>query len=371
MPEVPDVKIKLASPIKVYGLRLFGLLVLPAIIGLGSPPFSGTIFLDPDILTEADPTTFQKIEDAGRGERTMYDRRSGWVYENAFLFNASFSDLPDVEIQVNPEFGDTDTARAQAEAYAPVIGRLPKCLRVDVRTVWIHKGDNPFGGGNNNLLIHTGQADQYVASGILEETLVHEASHTSLDADHAGASLWLDAQAADGNFISTYARDNPTREDVAETFLLYFALRYGPGRISQFLIDTINNTIPNRITYFDEQDLGLSNLDDNDGDSSAGSWDLATDLGDGWRSLEWFGIYYEGASGWIYHMELGWLFRESSATDSIWLWREGLGWLWTTNSVLPHLYRENSSSWIYWLTGNTGSLVYYDHALGSWETLAD
>ena len=369
MPEVPDVKNKLTSLIKVCGLRVFLLLLLPSIIGFGSPPFSGTIFLDPDILTEADPTTFQKIEDAGRGDRTMYDRRSGWVYENAFLFNASFSDLPDVEIQVNPEFGDTNTARAQAEAYAPVIGRLPRCLRVDVFTVWIHKGNNPFGGGNNNLLIHTGQADQYVASGILEETLVHEASHTSLDADHATASGWLDAQAADGNFISTYARDNPTREDVAETFLLYFALRYGTGRISQSLIATIKDTIPNRIAYFDAQDLGLSNLDD--GDSSAGSWDLATDLGDGWRSLDWFGIYYEGTSGWIYHMELGWLFRQSSATDSIWFWREGLGWLWTTNSVFPSLYREDSSSWIYWLTGNNGSLLYYDHAQGSWYTLAD
>ena len=28
--------------------------------------------------------------------------------------------------------------------------------------------------GNNNLLIHVGQADDYVNSGILEETLVHE-----------------------------------------------------------------------------------------------------------------------------------------------------------------------------------------------------
>ena len=345
------------------------MLVLTACTGLGSPPFSGTIFLDPDILTEADPTTFQKIEDAGRGERTMYDRRSGWVYENAFLFNASFSDLPDVEIQVNPEFGDTDTARAQAEAYAPVIGRLPRCLRVDVRTVWIHKGDNPFGGGNNNLLIHTGQADQYVASGILEETLVHEASHTSLDADHATASRWLDAQAADGNFISTYARDNPTREDVAETFLLYFALRYGPGRISQSLIDTINDTIPNRIAYFDEQDLGLSNLDD--GDSSEGSWDLATDLGDGWRNFEWFGIYYEVASGWIYHMELGWLFRESSTTDSIWLWWEGLGWLWTKAGAFPCLYSHNKSGWLYYKRESNKPQLFYDYATKAWFSPGD
>ena len=87
-----------------------------------SPPFWGTIFLDPDIITESDPTTYQKLTDAGLGERTMYDRRSGWVYLNAFLFNASFSDGADIEIQVNPEFGDGDAARAEALKYAPAIG---------------------------------------------------------------------------------------------------------------------------------------------------------------------------------------------------------------------------------------------------------
>ena len=189
-----------------------------------TPPFDGTIFLDPDIITESDPTTYQKLTDADRGERNMYDRRSGWVYLNAFLFNASFSDGADVEIQVNPEFGDADMARAEALKYAPVIGRLPKCLRKDVETVWIHMGNNPFGGGNDNLLIHTGQAEQYSADGILEETLVHEAAHTSLDAAHANASEWLAAQDADGEFISTYARDNPYREDVAESFLPYYRI---------------------------------------------------------------------------------------------------------------------------------------------------
>lgn len=101
-----------------------------------TPPFGGTIFLDPDVITESDPTAYQKLTDAGRGQRSMYDRRADWVDLNAFLFNASFSDGPEIEIQVNPEFGDVDTARAEALKYAPVIGRLPKCLRKDVETVW-------------------------------------------------------------------------------------------------------------------------------------------------------------------------------------------------------------------------------------------
>ena len=223
------------------------------------PPFSGTIFLDPDIITESDPTTYQGVMDVGRGNRTMFDRRvNGWIYLNAFLFKASFSDGLEIEIQVNPEFGNATAALAEATKYAPVIGRLPTSLRADVKTVWIHKGTKPFGGGNNNLLIHTGQADQYSASGILEETLVHEAAHTSLDADHASAQGWLAAQVADGEFISTYARDNPNREDIAESFLPYLALRYRSERISQSLANSISQTIPNRIAYFYSQEFDMN-----------------------------------------------------------------------------------------------------------------
>jgi hypothetical protein len=223
-----------------------------------APPFSGTIFLDPDIITADDPTAFTAVTEAGRGDRWMFDRRvNDWVYLNAFLFDATFDDGLTIEIQVNPEFGDTASALEEATKYAPVIGRLPSCLRADVETVWIHRGNMPFGGGNNNLLIHTGQADRYEGSGILEETLVHEASHTSLDAEHSSSPGWLSAQAMDGEFISTYARDNPIREDVAESFLLYLAVRHRSDRISQSLADTISQTIPHRISYFDDQDLNL------------------------------------------------------------------------------------------------------------------
>ena len=148
----------------------------------------------------------------------------------------------------------------EAEKYAIVIGRLPTSLRQDVQTVWIHKGVNLFGGGNNNLLIHIGQSVLYENDGILEETLVHEASHTSLDATHANAPGWINAQQEDPTFISTYARDNPTREDIAETFLLYLAVKHRSDRISESLKETIANTIPNRIKYLDNQKWNLHPL---------------------------------------------------------------------------------------------------------------
>ena len=222
------------------------------------PPFGGTIFIDPDIITSSDSTTFQSVSYSGQGSRTMFDRRvNNWITVNAYLFEASFNDGLTAEIQVNPEFDSSSAALAEAQKYGWVIGQLPTALRADVQTVWIHKGIQPFGGGNNNLLIHIGQADLYAADGILEETFVHEASHTSLDAAHASAPGWLAAQAADGNFISTYARDFPNREDIAESFLLYLAVRYRSDRISQSLAETILQTMPNRISYFDNQSFDM------------------------------------------------------------------------------------------------------------------
>jgi hypothetical protein len=222
------------------------------------PPFGGTIFIDPDIITSSDPTTFESLSFAGQGSRTMFDRRvNDWITVEAFLFNASFDDGLTAEIQVNPEFGTPVLAEVEANKYAEVIGRLPTALRVSVETVWIHMGTQPFGGGNNNLLIHIGQADLYSADGILEETLVHEAAHTSLDPTHASSAGWLAAQAADGNFISTYARDHPLREDVAESFVPYLAIRYRSDRISASLRSTILQTMPNRIAYFDNQSFDM------------------------------------------------------------------------------------------------------------------
>jgi hypothetical protein len=222
------------------------------------PPFGGTIFIDPDIITPSDPTTLASVTPAGQGSRTMYDRRvNGWITVEAFLFDVSFDDGLSAEVQVNPEFGGVAAALTEAETYAEVIGRLPTVLRSEVETVWIHRGTQPFGGGNNNLLIHTGQAADYVSSGILEETLVHEATHTSLDGTHASAAGWLAAQKADGTYISTYAQDFPGREDLAETFLPYLAVRYRSDRISSQMAALILETIPNRIAYLDAQSFDM------------------------------------------------------------------------------------------------------------------
>jgi hypothetical protein len=258
------IKTMLSIRIKVC-LAVVGLLLLacnsdngPSMTVNPTPPFGGTIFLDPDIITASDPSSFVSLTFTGQEERTMFDRRvNDWITNEPFLFDATFDDGLTFEVQVNNEFGTIDVAENEALIYAEVIGKLPTGLRLSVETVWIHKGTELFGGGNNNILIHTGQSALYENDGILEETLVHEASHTSLDAMHAAAPEWIAAQEDDGNFISRYARDYPTREDIAETYLLYMAIRYRSDRIDPTLENTINNVVPHRIKYFDAHPIDM------------------------------------------------------------------------------------------------------------------
>jgi len=187
----------------------------------------------------------------------MFDRRPGKGGKvNAYMFNAKFDDGQVMIVQVNPEFGEKE-AFEEAKKYLLVIGQMPLALRKDAKRVTIHKGKKGFGGGNGGLMIHTGMGESYIKGGILAETLYHEASHTSLDRTHSGNKDWLDAQKKDPEFISGYAKGHPRREDVAETYLMYFALRYKPGRIPEKLKETIKKSIPNRIAYFDSLKLNM------------------------------------------------------------------------------------------------------------------
>ena len=167
-----------------------------------------------------------------------------------FLFVANFSDGTQIEVQVNNEFENKTNAEKVALKYVEVIGKLPGIFRKDVETVWIHKGNESFGGRNNNILIHHDRGLEREKYGLLEEVFLHEGAHTSLDSDHSSSNGWIEAQIADnGNFISDYAEEYPQREDVAETFPLCFALKYKRDRLDNGIIQKIEKAIPNRIKY--------------------------------------------------------------------------------------------------------------------------
>jgi membrane protease YdiL (CAAX protease family) len=214
------------------------------------PPYSGTIFPFPSIILESDPTTFTELKAKGNGTRHMFDRRPNkWGDYEVFIFGATFSDGEKLEIAVNLEFETKEAAREQAEFYANAFGRLPRFLRENIEALWIHQGKETFGGGPR-MTIHTGQGAEYISLGILEEALAHGAA-SALNAKHATATKWIEAQAEDGQFISTHAKADRFGHDVAESFVPYLAARYRSARITSEQLKTITETMPNRIAYFD------------------------------------------------------------------------------------------------------------------------
>ena len=73
-------------------------------IELNSPPFDGTIWITGDIITVNEPSVFLNVIFQGKSARTMYDEKAGWITEYPFIFNASYADNIEIEIQINPEF---------------------------------------------------------------------------------------------------------------------------------------------------------------------------------------------------------------------------------------------------------------------------
>jgi hypothetical protein len=226
------------------------------------PLIHGTVFLSPDIITESDPTAFEYATPAGTGTRNMFDRRvRDMVDTEAHLFDAVFSDGLCLEFVVNTELGAFEDAEALVEQYAPIIGRLPGYLRRDVTAVWMHPGDEVFAGGSDIILIHTGAtAEYYIAEGVLEEVLAHEAAHTSLDLVLAQSQEWIDAQEADGAFISEYAAEHPEREDVAETVVPWIAICCGDDRVDADTATRIRELAGHRLAVLERVIGELSEL---------------------------------------------------------------------------------------------------------------
>jgi hypothetical protein len=111
------------------------------------------------------------------------------------------------------------------------------------------------------------------------------------------------------------------------------------------------------------------NVNEEEIPAASSDWNDAQSHEGGWRSMEWFGNYYEASSGWIYHENLEWLYRSESGFSSVWLWHPELGWLWTSENVFPFLYLNNWNSWL-WMKKETDKSIYlFDKLKGEWFPL--
>ena len=98
---------------------------------------------------------------------------------------------------------------------------------------------------------------------------------------------------------------------------------------------------------------------------------LAIELsyGSNWKYLPWFGFYNDSVAPWIYHEELGWMWRDSGAfLDRFWLWDASLGYLWTDSEVYPSIYRERDGTWIWYARGTSSPRYFFNFSTDEWET---
>ena len=232
------------------------------------PPFGGTMWDLPDLIKPSDYTVYSTSSYQGILDRLFYDRSiPDFITYPAHVYKVNFGDGLSVDFEIYSEFTLEEAASIELK-YAPLIGQLGKDLRKNIKSFEFLKGEEVASAQRTddlnyaNITFHTGWLDNLVSTrpdgDRTEELMIHESAHLSIDPYVYGQEGWNEAVLLDGNYLSTYAKDNPDSEDVAETFQAYIAIKYFPERISNSLRDTILSVCLNRFKYFDTLNLDLS-----------------------------------------------------------------------------------------------------------------
>ena len=242
------------------------LLILSALVFLAScgptPPFGGTVYTEADILTDQDPSLLRGFSFVRMETSTQWDNRvNDDITTEFYRFAASYPGGQSVAFLVNGEYVDQAQARYAGRNYAFVLGQMPAILRKPVRKVVVHETGGDWSASPGEITIQDGFYEDEAADGALEESMIHETVHTSIDPIWEDTDAWKNAQRADGAFISTYGRDNPDSEDLAESFTLYLGLALNPERMPAELVATMQAVMPARLAffrkYFPRPQLGL------------------------------------------------------------------------------------------------------------------
>ena len=226
----------------------------------------GSSWINKDIISKNDVSTFKTLEFVEEKEVMEYDKRTSknknqygdgieMKVFNAFIFNASFEKSQDILIKVNAEFKTQEKAEKQALKWAKMYGQMPYFLKENVKYIVVHKGNVGWAGGNGQIVIHINSSK----SSFDEENMFHELTHASLDFRWSGGSLnedeWEKVIREDKYYISEYAWDLFYEEDIAETALWWYAARCKPSTISKKNYDKVIKHLPNRFNYLDKQNF--------------------------------------------------------------------------------------------------------------------
>jgi hypothetical protein len=78
----------------------------------------------------------------------------------------------------------------------------------------------------------------------------------------------------------------------------------------------------------------------------------------------WFGQFMPFASGWIYHLDFGWVFVVHSEGHGFWLLLQDQGWFWASKTVWPYLWSNKTGNWIYFVQMEQDN-YFFDYS--TWE----
>lgn len=233
----------------------FIVFALTAQTAVGAPLYETSVVgTDFDFITETDPNTFMCLEYEGFKQYEMPDKRyeGGELFQDAYIFNAYFSDGSKVDIALSKGFGSKDAALKDAMRYTSRIGKLPTLYRSQLDHIVVHKGgeDTTAFADNGFFVIYSDNATKRISTHDLEETFFHESTHATIQDDYNDASTWTSAQTKDDDFITEYAQNDKEGEDMAESALFAYTLIHHPDRFPVSDKSKIENTIPNRIAFF-------------------------------------------------------------------------------------------------------------------------
>ena len=224
----------------------------------------GSVWIDKDIITKKDPSSFISLEFIEEKQIEWWDQRTWKIneeqYENinqkiffdVFIFRAFFKKSHEILIRVNSEFKTQKKAEKQAAIYAKIYGQMPNFLKERARSLTIHKGNFGWLGGNEDVIIYTNLSRAHS-----EEAMFHELAHVSLDFQFDGSvneNEWRNSILQDKYYITRYAYDYFFQEDIAETTLWWFATKCKPNTISKKNYNKVIKHLPNRLEYLDNQD---------------------------------------------------------------------------------------------------------------------
>ena len=222
----------------------------------GAPLYPNSVVSnDHEFIAASDDSAFACLTSDGRREAEMPDKRSDRLMaRDTFIFTARYTDGTTVGLWAHPKFKSRKKALKSVEPVAEAVGKLPTFMRATLDHVVIHRGDETaFGESEGHFFVlYSANIRTRIRNHDLEETVFHESVHATLDSEYARSKEWLQAQKADGDFITKYAKRLPKKEDLAESALFAWTMIMHPGRLPARVEARAKAIMPNRLAFFEE-----------------------------------------------------------------------------------------------------------------------